>query len=141
MFKIVFFIVTLAAYGLGRPTTAAAHAINSRQSFNARMAWYDEEGGLGVNAGACGETNHRNQKIVALNHFQFVELGNSANPNQADVCHKKIQITNQGKETEAEITDSCDACNYGDIDGTQAVFNDLVGGLGAGNVSVSWSFV
>lgn len=140
MFKALSFIVTFAARGFARPAADTAHAITPREAFDARMTWYDEEGGLGVNPGACGEVNHRDQKIVALNHFQFVELSNSANPNQAEVCHKKIRIKYKGKETEAEITDRCDACNYGDIDGTQAVFNDLVGGLGAGNVSVSWSF-
>lgn len=141
MFRTIFLTLALASQGLTLPAIENARAMDPNQVFDARMTWYDKEGGLGVKPGACGEINNRDQKIVALNKFQFVELSNSANPNQAEVCHKKIRIKHEDKETEAEVTDRCDGCNYGDIDGTQAVFNDLVGGLGAGNVSVSWSFI
>ncbi|KAK9780374.1 putative RlpA-like protein double-psi beta-barrel domain-containing protein [Seiridium cardinale] len=140
MLRTVLLAAALASVACARPTLDEARDVNPSQVFNGYMTWYDKEGGLGVKPGACGETNYKDQKIVALNRFQFVELSNSANPNTAEVCHKKIRIKHEGKEVEAEVTDRCDGCRYNDIDGTQAVFNELVGGLGAGNVTVSWSF-
>ncbi|KAH6656604.1 RlpA-like double-psi beta-barrel-protein domain-containing protein-containing protein [Truncatella angustata] len=131
--------LALAPLGFARPALEHVRALPS-EVFNGHMTWYDREGGLGIKEGACGEINYSNQKIVALNKDQYVALSNSENPNNAAVCHAKIRIQHEGKEIEAQVTDRCDACLWGDIDGTQAVFNELVGGLGPGNVSVTWSF-
>ncbi|KAI1846926.1 hypothetical protein JX265_004895 [Neoarthrinium moseri] len=141
MLRPLFLTAAFATLGFGLPAIDKGPVgMDPTKAFNGWMTWYDKEGGLGIKPGACGEINYKNQKIVALNKYQFAELSNSANPNNAAVCHKKIRIKHEGRETDAEVTDQCDGCGYGDIDGTQAVFNELVGGLGAGNVSVTWSF-
>ncbi|KAH8203469.1 hypothetical protein TruAng_002340 [Truncatella angustata] len=80
-------LFTLVLANLLVPQTVAVprhhrNHIRARNMSHDKIIWYDEEGGLGVNAGACGEVNHRNQLIVAMNPHQY---GYCANPNTAPI--------------------------------------------------------
>ncbi|KAK6821784.1 RlpA-like double-psi beta-barrel-protein domain-containing protein-containing protein [Apiospora arundinis] len=95
------------------------------------MTYYD------AGLGACGRTNNNQDSIVALPFSYF----KASNPNQDPMCGKKIKISYKGKSKTVTVVDKCAGCSGNSIDVTPKVFTDLVGGLGAGRVQVTWDFV
>lgn len=130
---IKFIVAAVAPLVLAAPSIS----VKERAAFTGKLTWYDAEGGLGSPA-ACGDINQSTEFIVAMNYLQF---GDNPDSDQSPVCHKKIRIHYGDKQHDAGITDECLSCAYGDIDGTKAVFQDLVGDLNIGEATVIWEFI
>jgi len=87
-----------------------------------RGTWY--EPGLG----SCGQTNNRNQLVVALSESIM---------NKAADCGKSVQITSNGKTANALVVDSCPGCGSGDLDMSPALFQHFAS-LGQGVIHINW---
>ncbi|KAI1077043.1 barwin-like endoglucanase [Whalleya microplaca] len=103
---------------------------SSSLAFSGDMTYYTP--GLG----ACGGTNNENDHIVALAPAQY---GNDANPNNAAVCGKNINIHYNGKTASAKVVDKCPGCASGSIDVAPSVFTELAN-ESQGRVQVTWEF-
>ena len=88
--------------------------------------------------GSCGITNQASDHIVALS---IPVMNNPSNPNNNPICNKQISIHNPvtGTDTIATVTDTCQACKFGDIDATIDLFN-IIAPNGDGRVSgIQWT--
>jgi len=94
---------------------------------NAKFTFYD------VGKGACGQTNQRNDFIVALNSAQY----GSGSPGPQ--CFKTITISANGKTTQATIMDECPSCPYGGLDLSRGLF-DFFASESDGVITGSWLF-
>ena len=66
-------------------------------------------------------------------------MGSASNGNS--YCGKTITIkASNGQTTTARVNDKCMGCSMYDIDVSKKVFTDLLGGLDAGRVGITWSF-
>ncbi|CAI2177686.1 12648_t:CDS:2 [Funneliformis geosporum] len=88
----------------------------------------------GVGIGACGKFNLADEFIGAMNAQQF---GVYANPNNAPVCGKCVNITRPKGSVKIKIVDKCPKCNFGDIDISPAAFNALGDGS-QDRISITW---
>ena len=88
--------------------------------------------------GSCGIINQASDHIVALS---IPVMNNPSNPNNNPICNKQISIHNPvtGTDTIATVTDTCQACKFGDIDATVDLFN-IIAPNGDGRVSgIQWT--
>ncbi|KAJ2986794.1 hypothetical protein NUW58_g4861 [Xylaria curta] len=96
---------------------------------------------------ACGYDDSgvdKTKNIVAISHSDWYNRGSGTSlginmPNHA-WCDQTITISANGKSTTALVHDICPGCAPGSIDVSEAVFETLFGGLGAGRETASWSF-
>lgn len=89
--------------------------------------------------GACGITNTDSDFIVAVSHELFDET-NTGNPNNNEICGKKIRAYYEGKSVEVEVTDRCEGCKYDDLDFSPAAFKQIAD-QGLGRIDISWDWV
>ncbi|KAF9069047.1 RlpA-like double-psi beta-barrel-protein domain-containing protein-containing protein [Rhodocollybia butyracea] len=87
--------------------------LERRQSTTGDLTWFD------AGLGACGETNTASDYIVALNSDQW---------DGGSHCFAMITITHQGRSEQAQITDQCPTCSYGQLDLSEGLFAALSGG-------------
>ncbi|KAG5728381.1 hypothetical protein E4T56_gene19164 [Termitomyces sp. T112] len=146
---VVFVLASLVFYTLARPHDSDTpfrkrHVRRSLATLSTSNVTLEDEGKVlqkrfGPTArfsfykpglGACGQTNGRNDFIVALNQEQF---GNGEN------CFKTITITYGGKSTQATIVDECMECPYAALDFSPGLF-DFFGPESAGYLYGSWEF-
>ncbi|KAJ7738498.1 RlpA-like double-psi beta-barrel-protein domain-containing protein-containing protein [Mycena maculata] len=80
--------------------------------------------------GACGTTNTASDFIVALNSPQY---GNGEH------CYEMIEITYDGKSTQAQIVDECPGCPWGALDFSTGLF-DYFASESLGVIYGSWVF-
>ncbi|KAI8982255.1 RlpA-like double-psi beta-barrel-protein domain-containing protein-containing protein, partial [Mycotypha africana] len=85
--------------------------------------------------GACGEYEADDDWIVAMNADQYGDMDEVSD----DVCFRKVRIYHDGKSVDATVTDACPSCDYGDLDLTQVVFQEL-GKLKTGVLDITWEF-
>ncbi|PWN19485.1 hypothetical protein BCV69DRAFT_233354, partial [Microstroma glucosiphilum] len=82
-----------------------------KRAFSGTGTFYNPSTG----PGACGKTFQKSDPIVAVNTAQF----------DLSLCYTWITVTANGKSVQAEITDSCPSCSYGDLDFSPAVFDQF----------------
>ncbi|KAF7304680.1 hypothetical protein MKEN_01182100 [Mycena kentingensis (nom. inval.)] len=86
--------------------------LSKREVFkNTRWTFYS------TGLGACGDTNHDGDFIVALNQGTF---GYSY---PSPYCNRKIVMSYGGKTTTATIKDSCPGCPWGGLDLSPGLFS------------------
>ncbi|KAI0848469.1 RlpA-like double-psi beta-barrel-protein domain-containing protein-containing protein [Daldinia vernicosa] len=107
-----------------------AAAASQALAYSGDMTYYTP--GLG----ACGKYNSEADHIVALAPAQY---GHDANPNNAKVCGRKINIHYNGKTASATVVDKCPSCASGSIDVSPSVFQQLAP-LAKGRVKVTWGY-
>ncbi|KAI8957742.1 RlpA-like double-psi beta-barrel-protein domain-containing protein-containing protein [Daldinia sp. FL1419] len=107
-----------------------AAAASQALAYSGDMTYYTP--GLG----ACGKWNSEADAIVALSQAQY---GHDANPNNAKVCGRRINIHYGGKTATATVVDKCMGCASGSIDVSPAVFRQLAP-LDKGRVKVTWGY-
>ncbi|PVV03482.1 hypothetical protein BB560_002034 [Smittium megazygosporum] len=111
---------------------APAASSSASGSFSGQATYYD------VGMGACGITNSNSELVAAINKDQY---GVQANPNTAPVCGQCILIQGPNNSSvKVRVVDRCPACSFGDLDLSPTAFGAL-SPLGAGRISISWSFV
>lgn len=120
----LYFVMLLAASCLGTPTPQEKHRLERR--FDGQATWFIPD------TGACGDTNSETDYIVAVNSDQY-QGGES--------CHKMVYIQNEsnGKSVRAKVTDECPPCDYGSLDLSASVFQEL-GDLDTGVLPISWHY-
>ncbi|KAI7880269.1 RlpA-like double-psi beta-barrel-protein domain-containing protein-containing protein [Mucor mucedo] len=97
--------------------------------------FYDVEAGLG----SCGIQSSASEFVVAVNHEQ---MGNEVNPNNNPRCKQQVKIDGpKGKSIMADIVDTCPGCNYGCLDMSTSLFQEVCGGLELGICKIKWTFV
>ncbi|PLW08011.1 hypothetical protein PCANC_24857 [Puccinia coronata f. sp. avenae] len=94
--------------------------------YNGMATWFYPK------VGACGDTNSKADHIVAMNHAQY---------GTGELCHKSVVIVNvdSGKSVVATIEDECPECDYGSLDLSPAVFQEL-GELKTGILPITWDW-
>ncbi|OAA68152.1 expansin family protein [Niveomyces insectorum RCEF 264] len=112
---------------------ASSPAVNTpADSYTGDMTYY----ALGL--GACGVDNSgqdMSANIVAMNSAQM-----GAQSNDNPMCGKTITIQANGNTVTATIMDKCPTCAYGDIDVSEAVFDNIFGSTDVGRSQVTWWF-
>ncbi|KAK6952386.1 hypothetical protein Daesc_006922 [Daldinia eschscholtzii] len=108
----------------------AAAAARQALAYSGDMTYYAP--GLG----ACGKWNTEADHIVALSPAEY---GYDANPNNAKVCGRTINIHYNGQTASATVVDRCQGCASGSIDVSPAVFRSLAP-LDKGRVKVTWGY-
>ncbi|KAK7015007.1 RlpA-like double-psi beta-barrel-protein domain-containing protein-containing protein [Favolaschia claudopus] len=124
--SLVLSFVGVDALFLNTPHPAHTNESTSlRKRFDdARFTFFD------TGLGACGTTNQASDFIVALNAAQF---GNG------DKCYEMIEITYNGKTTQAQIVDECPGCPWGGLDFSRGLF-DYFASEDLGVIHGSWVF-
>ncbi|KAI9329178.1 hypothetical protein BDR26DRAFT_31223 [Obelidium mucronatum] len=112
------------AHTAATPATLAL-LIRTTLAFSGQLTYYEPAGGFG----SCGNTLQNGDHVVAIGPAQY-DLGK---------CGQTICVTNGQRSAEAVIADRCAGCAFGDIDVTIPIFTTFAD-LGAGRISISWSF-
>ncbi|KAG1189059.1 hypothetical protein G6F36_004191 [Rhizopus arrhizus] len=86
--------------------------------------------------GSCGWKNSEKEMIVALNHAQ---MSNGGNSNNNRICGKHVTINGPKGSVTAKVVDTCPGCSNGDIDMSPAAFKKIAN-LSQGRVSIKWSW-
>ncbi|KAI0081549.1 hypothetical protein K474DRAFT_1656335 [Panus rudis PR-1116 ss-1] len=91
-----------------------------------RGTWFN------VGLGACGNTDHDSQPVVAISSSIY---GNGGN------CNQWLKITNKanGKTAYGRVRDACPGCGANDIDMSPSLFQKL-GSLDTGVLNVQWEY-
>lgn len=112
-------------------TSTAASATSTSTVYTGDMTYYD------VGLGSCGWTSSPSDSVVALSHLY---MDNPANPNNNPLCGRTISISYGGKQTQAEVVDTCEGCSIESIDMSDSLF-EYFEDLSVGRVSgVEWWF-
>ena len=90
--------------------------------------------------GACGKSSSSSDLIVAVSHELFDKYSNG-NPNDNELCGKKIKATYQGKSTTVTIVDRCTGCKETDLDFSPTAFKKLAATSKGRLNDMKWSFV
>lgn len=93
-----------------------------------------------IGRGSCGDDDtgkDLTESVVALSG-SLLSAYEGANSNDNSLCGKTITIKANGKTTTATIKDKCPECEYGAIDVSEKVFNDLYGSLDKGRGDCEW---
>ncbi|KZT28529.1 hypothetical protein NEOLEDRAFT_1129345 [Neolentinus lepideus HHB14362 ss-1] len=91
---------------------------------NARFTYFKD--GLG----ACGQYSGPSDFIVAINVPQY---------DGGSHCFETITITANGKTTQAQVVDECEACPYGALDFSEGLFQ-YFSSLDQGTIYGTWEF-
>ncbi|MCJ1230236.1 hypothetical protein MMC12_006908 [Toensbergia leucococca] len=87
--------------------------------------------------GSCGMPSLPTDNIVALSTGM---MQNAANPNANSVCWMHITIGHHGRYFDATVVDTCEGCDYEDLDVSSSLF-EKVAPEGDGRVEgVEWWF-
>ncbi|KAI0781115.1 RlpA-like double-psi beta-barrel-protein domain-containing protein-containing protein [Trametes elegans] len=109
-------------------TTETSLARRGEDYKNVRLTFYD------VGLGACGQYNQPSDFIVALSSQNYG--GGYPGPH----CFKMIEITCNGKTTQAQIMDECPGCDWGGLDLSRGLFQ-FFDSLDKGVLTADWHYV
>ncbi|WFD46544.1 hypothetical protein GLX27_001181 [Malassezia furfur] len=91
--------------------------------------------------GACGKSSSSSDMIVAVSHTLFDKYSKSGNPNDNELCGKKIKATYGGKSTTVTVVDRCTGCKETDLDFSPSAFTKLASKSKGRLHDMKWSFV
>jgi hypothetical protein len=126
------YLVALAAGSIAFPVPGHNNRVDHKRhdDKHGAMTYYE------VGLCACGHDDSGkgdSENIVAMS----AELMGNGN----HMCGRKINIQGKdGQTVEATVHDKCKSCGPGELDVSNKVFKEVVGGLGVGKSKVSWSF-
>ncbi|RDA88473.1 hypothetical protein CP532_6610 [Ophiocordyceps camponoti-leonardi (nom. inval.)] len=119
MFTIAIILAVLVAITAPPPSLAA-------QSATGQVTWY--EPGLG----ACGETNTKQDQVVAVSSAHFDGL---------KPCNRKIRVSHKGHALDVRVVDRCPGCGDDDLDLSPSAFEQVIGQLNVGRATASWEWI
>ncbi|CAO3582182.1 unnamed protein product [Absidia cylindrospora] len=102
-----------------------------KRQYSGDGTWYD------VSLGSCGTTNDNNEMVAALNAPQ---MKNGPNPNNNNICNRRIRVTGPKGSVTVKIVDTCPSCKYGSVDLSPSSFKNIAD-LSAGRVPITWNWV
>ncbi|KAH6655574.1 hypothetical protein BKA67DRAFT_242415 [Truncatella angustata] len=122
-------------------TTAAASSGGSGTTYNSDMTYYQ------IGLGSCGYDDSGldlSKPVVAISSTLWDSVSTASNYGidqpAHPFCDQEITIKYNGKTTTGVVRDRCPGCPAEGIDVSEIIFDDLVGGTGAGRVEVEWSW-
>jgi expansin (peptidoglycan-binding protein) len=132
------FITVLAVTATLMGTVTASPIDNTvaaiAKRVDGRFTYYDP--GLG----ACGDTHSGSDYVVALNYVDFDPHTPNDNPNNNDLCGRRIRASYNGKTVEATIVDRCPGCPQGGLDFSPVAFQALAN-LDVGIIQGTWDYI
>ncbi|KAK3939226.1 RlpA-like double-psi beta-barrel-protein domain-containing protein-containing protein [Diplogelasinospora grovesii] len=90
--------------------------------------------------GACGWWSADSDYIVALDWELFDPHTPNGNPNNNDLCGRKMRVFANGKSVDVTLVDRCAGCARGDVDLSPAAFQALAP-LAVGRMSGNWVWI
>jgi hypothetical protein len=121
-------VVPAPAAVVPAPAPVVPAPVSGLVSGTGDLTYYELSAGLT----SCGGSYTDSDAVVALS---YPDMNNGANPNANPLCGQSITITYNGVTATGKVVDSCQGCAQGSIDLSPTLFNQLVGGPGAGRVS------
>jgi expansin (peptidoglycan-binding protein) len=116
------------AAAAGKPFTMDTRAVSGR------FTYYNP--GLG----ACGQSHSDSDYVVALNYVDFDPHTPNGNPNNNDLCGRRIRASYNGKSVDVTIVDRCPGCPQGGLDFSPAAFQALAS-LDVGVIQGTWDYI
>lgn len=123
------------------PAPASTATGSSGTEYSGDMTYYQ------IGLGSCGYDDSGldlSKPVVAISStfWDSVSSLTSYGINQPahPFCDQEITIKYNGKTMTGVVRDRCPGCPAKGIDVSEMIFDDLVGGTGAGRVEVEWSF-
>ncbi len=108
--------------------TARAAAVASK------FTWYN------TGLGACGQTHSDSEYVIALSAVNFDPHTPNGNPNNNDLCNRRIRASYNGRSVEVKVVDRCPGCPENGLDLSPGAFQQLAD-LGVGVVQGSWEWI
>ncbi|KAL6451744.1 pi Papain inhibitor [Candida maltosa Xu316] len=120
---------------VAEPSTSSTSAAQPTGALNSGEGTFYSTG-----LGSCGVTSSDSDYIIAISHELYDQHTVGGNPNNNDLCGKKIRAFYNGNSVDVTVVDRCEGCAYNDLDFSPSAFSQLAS-QSLGRIDITWEWL